>query len=283
MKFGEFIKKIPLPSCINIFKMDPLRGYGLLVIDSRVVYLLVDHFFGGGAQTHVKIEGRDFTPIERRIIHKIILQVFADLQKAWSPVYHVNLQYQRTEINPQFASIVTPTEIIVQVVFELEIDGVTGNLQFCFPYSMLEPVRDKLAAGYQSDRDDVDQRWMQHFQEGLIGAPVRITVELGQGVLKVRDLLTLAVGDVLLLDKSSDEELEAMVEGNLKFRGRPGISRGNVSLQVTSVVRGEEGEKSHGTKRTGRDGGPVGGAVDDLRGREGADRIPRKAGRIHAA
>ena len=130
VKFGEFMKNIPLPSCINIFKMEPLRGHGIVVIDARVVYLLVDHFFGGAGQTHVKIEGRDFTPIEHRVIRKVVLQVLQDLQKAWNPVHAVTMQYQRTEVNPQFAAIVTPTEVVILVTFEIEIDGITGKMTF---------------------------------------------------------------------------------------------------------------------------------------------------------
>lgn len=282
MKFGEFIKNIPLPSCINIFKMEPLRGHALLIIDARVVYLLVDHFFGGGAQTHVKIEGRDFTPIERRVIHKIVLAAFEDLQKAWTPVHPVTLQYQRTEINPQFASIVTPTEIVVLVTFELEVDGVTGKLYFCFPYSMLEPVRDKLSAGYQSDRDEVDQRWTQRFKDGLVSCPLQVTVELGKGIIKVRDLMNLATGDVLLLEKRTEEALDILIEGKLKFRGHPGVSKGNVALQVTSVIQ-DEGEERDGTRRTRRDGSAVGGTADGGGGREDQARGRRKAGGIHAA
>jgi flagellar motor switch protein FliM len=249
-KFGEFMKGIPLPSCINIFKMEPLRGHALLVLDARVIYLLVDHFFGGMGQTHVKIEGRDFTPIEHRVIRKLVMQAFDDLQKAWTPVHPVTLQYQRTEINPQFASIVTPTEVVVLVTFEIDVDGITGKLYFCFPYSMLEPIRDKLAAGYQSDRDEVDQRWLQRFRDGLTACPVNVRVDLGQGVIRVGDLMKLAVGDVLLLDKKVVEDIDASIEGKIKYRGRPGLSNGNVSFQITSVMR-EKGEKTNGTKRAG--------------------------------
>jgi flagellar motor switch protein FliM len=282
LKFGEFMKSVSIPSCINVFKMEPLRGHGLLVIDPQVVYLIVDFLFGGGVQTPAKVEERDFTPLERRIIHKVVSLIFSEFQKAWNPVQAVQIQYQRTEIHPQFASVVTQTEMVVQIAFEIAIESVSGAFVFCFPCTMLDPVRDKLTAGYQSDRDDVDHRWTRHFRNGLAEAPVKLLVELGRGQVKVRDLLHLAPGDVLLLDRRVDEEMDVTVEGNLKFKGHPGVNQGKVALQITSVVRWDEGEKTDGTKRTRRDGGPVGNPAGGG-GREAEERKLRKAGGIHAA
>jgi flagellar motor switch protein FliM len=167
MKFGEFMKHIPLPACINVFKMDPLKGFSLLVVDPRVIYLLIDNFFGGKAQTHVKIEGRDFTPIEHRLIRKIVNLCLQDIEKAWKPVHPVTVQFSRTEINPQFASIVTPTEIVVVIAFDLEIDSAPGKIHFCIPYPCIEPIKEKLQAGYQSDQYEVDHKWMDRFKEQL--------------------------------------------------------------------------------------------------------------------
>lgn len=234
MKFGEFMKHIPLPACINIFKMDPLKGFSLLVVDPRVIYLLIDNFFGGKAQTHVKIEGRDFTPIEHRLIRKIVNLCLQDIEKAWKPVHPVKVQYSRTEINPQFASIVTPTEVVIVIVFDIEVDTAPGKIHVCIPYPCIEPIKEKLQAGYQSDNFEVDQKWMDRFKQQLSECSLNITVELGETTIKVKDLLNLSAGDILILDKQSDENIVAKIEGTTKFSGRPGVSRGNLAFQIVS-------------------------------------------------
>jgi len=235
MKFGEFMKQVPLPSCINIFKMEPLKGFSLLVIDPRMAYLLVDHFFGGKGQTHVKVEGRDFTPIEHRIINKLVTLSFQDLEKAWKPVHPIKIQLSRTEINPQFASIVTPTEVVVVVAFDIEIDSTPGKFHLCIPYPSIEPIKEKLQAGYQSDHYEVDSKWMDRFKQQLLECPVTITVELGEGTVKVRDILNLNIGDVIMLDRPVDEQMVAKVERVPKFQGRPGVYRGNLAFQILSI------------------------------------------------
>lgn len=234
MKFGEFMKHIPLPACINIFKMDPLKGFSLLVVDPRVIYLLIDNFFGGKAQTHVKIEGRDFTQIEHRLIRKIVNLCLQDIEKAWKPVHPVTVQYSRTEINPQFASVVTPTEIVIVIVFNIEVDSAPGKLQVCIPYPCIEPIKEKLQAGYQSDNFEVDQKWMDRFKQQLSDCYLNISVELGGTTIKVKDVLNLSAGDVLVLDKLADESIVARIEGTPKFTGRPGVFRGNLAFQIMS-------------------------------------------------
>lgn len=235
-KFGEFMKRIPLPSCINIFKMEPLKGHSLMIIDPRMVYLLIDHFFGGKGQTHVKVEGRDFTPIEHRIINRIVTLSFQDLEKAWRPVHPINIQLSRTEINPQFASIVTPTEVVVTIEFSVEIDSAHGKLNLCIPYPTIEPIKEKLQAGYQSDQYEVDNKWMDRFKQQLLECPLRITVELGEAMIKARDILNLNIGDVIMLDKQVDEYMVAKIEDTPKFNGRPGVYRGNLAFQILSTM-----------------------------------------------
>ena len=232
MKFGEFMKQIPLPSCLNILKMDPLKGFSLMIIDPNMAFLLVDHSFGGKGQTHVKVEGRDFTPIEHRIINRIVNISLQDLEKAWKPVHPVKIQLSRIEINPQFASIATPTEVVVVITFEVEVDSTPGKMYLCIPYPSIEPIKEKLQAGYQSDHYEVDNQWMDRFKKQLLECPVTATIELGETMVKVQDILSLNVGDVIVIDKQVDEQISAKIEGVLKFEGRPGIYRGNLALQI---------------------------------------------------
>jgi len=236
-KFGEFIQKIPLPASINIFRMDPLKGFNLFVIDPRIVYLLIDNFFGGKGQTHVKIEGRDFTPIEQRVIGKIVDLAFHDLEKAWAPVHQIKISLNRREVNPQFATIVTSTEAVAVVEFNVEMNDVPGKMFICIPYPNIEPIKEKLQAGYQSDQYDVDNKWYERLRSNILECSVHVRVELGESTLRVKDVLNLNTGDIILLNKAMDENIIARVEGVPKFLGRPGIYKGSIAFQILSTVK----------------------------------------------
>ena len=232
VKFGEFMRSLPVPTSLHIFKMDPLRGHAIFVLESKLVFNLVETFFGGAGGGEVKIEGRDFTAIEQQLTRKVVMMSLKDMEQAWKPVHELSMVYQRTEINPQFASIVPPSDVVILVKFELEMEHTAGTITVCIPYSTVEPIRSKLYAGFQSDQLEVDHEWMRRFREQLKESQVDVTVELGRAMVRSGDLLKLKVGDVLSLDKDVNEPLLAMVEGVPKFRGRAGMHRGNKAFKV---------------------------------------------------
>lgn len=232
VKFGEFMRSLPVPTSLHIFKMDPLRGHAIFVLESKLVFNLVETFFGGAGGGEVKIEGRDFTAIEQQLTRKVVMMSLKDMEQAWKPVHELSMVYQRTEINPQFASIVPPSDVVIVVKFELEMEHTAGTITVCIPYSTVEPIRSKLYAGFQSDQLEVDHEWMRRFRVQLKEAQVDVTVELGRTLLRSGDLLRLKVGEVLALDKDVNEALVAMVEGVPKFKGRAGMSRGNKAFKV---------------------------------------------------
>ena len=235
-KFGDFMRSLPVPTSINIFKMDPLRGNALLVVDSRLVFALVENFFGG-AGSQPKVEGRDFTPIEQAIVDRVVKIALSNMEDAWRPVHEVHIEQTRSEINPQFAAIVPPSDVVIVVTFEVELENAIGSLIACLPYATLEPIRSKLHASFQSERLEVDHAWIARFKERLLETPVEMVIELGQTQITGRQLLNLEIGDILLLDTDTEELLEAEVEGVRKFYGLPGTVKGSKAFQV---VREEE-------------------------------------------
>jgi flagellar motor switch protein FliM len=236
VKFGEFMRSLPVPTSLHIFKMDPLRGHAIFVLESKLVFNLVETFFGGAGGGEVKIEGRDFTAIEQQLTRKVVMMALKDMEHAWKPVHEINLVYQRTEINPQFASIVPPSDVVIVVKFELEMEHAAGTITVCIPYSTVEPIRTKLYAGFQSDQLEVDHEWMRRFREQLKESEVEVAVELGRVMIRSGDLLGLQVGDVLTLDKDVKEPLVAMVEGVPKYMGRAGSSRGVKAFRVEGLL-----------------------------------------------
>lgn len=240
-KFSEFLRTVPVPSSINIFKMDPLRGLALFVLEAPLVFNLIDNFFGGGAKANirpVKAEGREFTAVEQRIIKKVVRMVLEDMEKSWKPVHDVKLEYVRSEINPQFASIVAPTEVAIIINFQVETENYTGMMVFCIPYSVIEPIRDKLYAGFQSDRLEVDAKWIIRLRESLQDSEVTLTAELGQGEITVNDLINMGQGDIIQLKKDVSEDLIIKVEDVPKFRGEVGRQKGNLAFRIKSVIAG---------------------------------------------
>jgi len=236
VKFGEFVKSLPVPASLHIFKIEPLRGFALLVAESKLVFALVDTFFGGTGEAKMKIEGRDFTTIEQRMIKKVVLMVLEDLEAAWKPVHSVNMSFVRSEVNPQFAAIVPPTDVVVVIMFEVELDQVNGTLTICLPYSTIEPIIAKLRAGFQSDQLEVDQAWINRLRDRLSEASVEVVAELGTTTMSGKEFLDMRVGDVFSLDQDADDEMLIRVEGIPKFKGMPGVIKGNKAVRLTKLI-----------------------------------------------
>ncbi len=236
VKFGDFIKSLSVPASLNIFRMEPLRGFALLVAESKIVFSFVDTFFGGSGEGSAKIEGRDFTQIEQRLIKRVILNALSDLEEAWKPVHQLNISFVRSEVNPQFAAIVPITDVVIIIMFEVEMEHTSGTITFCIPYSTVEPIIAKLRTGFQSDQLEVDKTWLLRLRERLKEAEVEIVVELGSRELMTRDLIKLGVGDVIQLGNDVTNELAIKVEGVPKFKGFPGVSKGNKAIQISSTI-----------------------------------------------
>jgi flagellar motor switch protein FliM len=236
VKFGEFMKTIPFPSSINIFKMEPLKGYSLLVIEAPLVFAFVEFFFGGASVRNVKSEGRAFTSIEQRVIKKVVIMALQDLTTAWSGIASIQPEHIGAEMNPQFVTIVTPSEIVIKIEVHIEVENFTGKLFFCIPYSMIEPVKEKLYSGIQSDKFDLDHRWVGRLKDILTGSTVDVTSEIGVMNLSFSEMMGLKEGDVLPLNKSTTDDLVIKVEDVPKFYGQPCYSRGNQAIKITKAI-----------------------------------------------
>jgi flagellar motor switch protein FliM len=232
VKFGEFVKTLFVPTSLHIFHLDPIRGQALLVLESNLVFSLIDVFLGGRASKGIKIEGRDFTNIENRMIRKVVDAALAEYEKAWSPVYSLAIRFSRSEVNPQFVGIVPPTDLVVTISFDLEIETSAGKLIICIPYGCLEPIRNLLKAGFQNVQPEVDLAWVKRLRDRVMETRVNLIAELGRTEIKGRDLLDLEVGDVLLLDRCAADEMDVRVEGVRKFRGYPGAFKGSRAIKI---------------------------------------------------
>ena len=239
IKFGDFLRSLPVPSSMHIFRMEPLRGHGLVIVESKVVFAVVDTFFGGSGAKEAKVTDRDFSAIEIRMTKTVILSVLHDLEEAWRPVHTVTTSFVRSEGNPQFAAIVPPTDIVLVILFEVEMEDISGTLTICLPYAAIEPVIPKLKAQFQSEELEVDQVWVSRLRAELLSTDIEIIAELGGTQITPEELMHFKVGDTLILGNDVTDPLILKVEGNPKFKGFPGVSRGNKAIQITEVIERE--------------------------------------------
>ncbi len=233
-KFGEYVHTLHLPTSLNLVKLNPLRGTGLIVVDPKLVFALVDNFFGGNGR-HTKIEGRDFTATESRIISMVLKYVFTDLREAWSHIAALDIEYLSSEMNPHFASIVSPTEIVVITSFRIELEGGGGDLHITVPYSMIEPMRDLLDSGVQSDRVEKDERWLLSMREEIEDADIELISVLGYTTVSLAELINLKPGDIVPCDFVG--RVQVFAEDVPIFRGALGVSRGQLAVKVEERAR----------------------------------------------
>ena len=233
MKFGEYVHSLYVPTSLNLVKIKPLRGTALFILDAKLVFKLVDNFFGGDGR-HAKIEGREFTPTELRVVRMVLEQAFVDLKEAWQAIMEVNFEYINSEVNPAMANIVGPSEAIVVSTFHIELDGGGGDLHVTMPYSMIEPVREMLDAGFQSDLDDQDERWVNALRQDVLDVDVPIGATVARRQLKLRDILHMQPGDVIPVEMP--EEMIMRANGVPAFKVKMGSHKGNLALQVIEPI-----------------------------------------------
>ncbi len=236
LKFSEFMNSLPLPSCLNILRLDPLRGAAVMVIESKLLYALVDSFFGGNDVPYTKIEGKDFTQIEIKIARRVVLSAIDDLEKAWEPVYPLKIGYSRTEINPQFVAVVPPSDVVIATTFDVELEKVSGTIKIVIPYATLEPIKSKLSVGFQSEQLEVDYIWIHRIKEQIMQTNTNCLVKLGDAVISAQDLISLQPGDIIQLDNDASQPLNLVVEGIPKYRCVPGVLKGQRAVKITESL-----------------------------------------------
>ncbi|MBX9297418.1 flagellar motor switch protein FliM [Chromobacterium piscinae] len=235
-KYSEFIRNLVVPTNLNLVHVKPMRGTGLLIFDPDLVFLIVDNLFGSDGRYHVRVEGRDFTPTEQRIIHRLLEVVFTECQKAWEPVYPIEFVYLRSEMNTQFANIATPTEVVVAMTFHIELGAGGGDFHICLPYSMVEPIRDLLSSTMQADRTEVDNRWVNLMTHQVQAAEVELVASLAHAKVTLGQILNLKNGDVVMVE--IPERVEADVSGIPVFEASYGTVQGRYALKVEKILAG---------------------------------------------
>jgi len=239
-KYSEFVRNLVVPTNLNLILAKPLRGTGLVVFDPNLVFLVVDNMFGGDGRFHSRVEGRDFTATEQRIIRALLQVVFDEMEKAWAPVFNLQFEYIRSEMNPQFANIATPSEIVIGTSYSLEFGGATAEMHFCLPYSTVEPIRDLLYSSMQSDHLTQDKRWVGLLSKQIQSIQLDLTVDLAHTQVSLRDVVQFKPGDIIPLE--IPELVVGHVDGVPAFEGTHGTINGRYAVKVDHLVPPEDRE-----------------------------------------
>ena len=236
-KFGEYIHTLYVPTSLNMVRVNPLRGMALFVLEAKLVFKLVDNFFGGDGD-QAKIEGREFTPTELRVVQMFLEKVFEDLQEAWKPLFAIDFEPVGSEVNPAMANIVSPSEAVIVSSFHIELNGGGGDMHITMPYSMIEPIKDILDSGMTGDVHEADERWTNALQRDVLRASVDLECTVVEKEMSLRDIIDLKEGDVISVDLPDTLTLRA--NDVPVFKTKMGTSRGNLALQIVGRTNLEQ-------------------------------------------
>lgn len=237
-KYSEFVRNLVVPTNLNLVRFKPLRGTGLMIFDPNFVFLVVDNMFGGDGRFHMRVEGRDFTPTEQRIIQRLLGVVLEEYKKSWDPIYNIDFEYVRSEMNPQFANVATPSEVVVVSTFNIELGEGGGDFHICTPYAMIEPIRDLLTSTMQGEQLEVDDRWLRLMAQQVQSADVELVASLGGSAVSLRDVMEFKVGDVIPLQ--IPETITAEVSGVPVLECKYGVANGQYAVRVEKFLNAAE-------------------------------------------
>jgi len=245
-RYSAFLRELAVPTNFNIVAIRPLRGSGLIVCEPALVFGIIDTLYGGIGKFQTRIEGRDFSATEQRVINRMVDVITTEYKKAWKGIYPLELDYQRSEMQPQFANVATPSEIVISTSFQLEIGDITGAIHFCFPYSTMEPIRDVLYSSTQGDSVEVDRRWVNVLTREIQAAEITLVAELARANATVEQLMSMKKGDFIELEKRP--KINVSVDGVPVFECFYGTHNAKYAVRIDKALRGNDqnwlGEKN---------------------------------------
>lgn len=237
-RYSAFLRELAVPTNFNIVAIRPLRGSGLIVCEPALVFGVIDTLYGGIGKFQTRIEGRDFSATEQRVINRLVDVVTQEYKKAWKGIYPLELDYQRSEMQPQFANIATPSEIVISTSFQLEIGEITGSIHFCMPYATMEPIRDVLYSSTQGDSIEVDRRWVNVLTREIQAAEVTLVAELARTNATIEQLLAMKPGDFIELERQP--KIQASVDGVPVFECQYGTHNSKYAIRIDKSLRGND-------------------------------------------
>ena len=237
--FDSFIQGFSPPTCFHIYTMEPLIGSALMAIDQNLVFSLVECMFGGNGKT--KSYERDFTAIEMRLMSRIAEGILDAFESAWELIYAITTDLKKSESNPEYVHLFNPNDLVLSETYSIAGKQFSGNIYFCMSYLMLEPIKELLSSRFVREKD-TDHSWDEQLKHLMNTTEVNITAELGKTIYTIRDLISMQVGDVVILNSGPNEKIRINVEKMPKYLGFPGVVNGNRAVEVVKEINKNGGK-----------------------------------------
>jgi flagellar motor switch protein FliM len=236
IEYREFIKTLPLPTNMNIVVTEGLKGFFIVIFDAKLIFSVLETVFGSSSVSAPKVEGREFTKIEFGVIRKLIDHVSVEMEKAWSPVYELACKYSRSEMNPNYITMVSPEEIVSLCEFSVEIGDVTGWIKICMPYGILETIKSYLISTPSREDMDMREKWLGKLRERVADVPLEMRAVLGKKRISLQEFMKVNEDNVIVIDKYVNDPVEVLINGKAKFRGKLGVFKGSKAVMVEETV-----------------------------------------------
>jgi flagellar motor switch protein FliM len=237
LRFGDYLNSIPLPAMLAVCRADEWDNYGLMVVDSAMIYSVVDVLLGGRRGTAaMRIEGRPYTTIERSLVERLIRVVLADLSASFEPISPVNFRFERLEVNPRFATISRLSNAAVLVRLRVDMEDRGGKLELLLPYATLEPVRELLLQQFMGEKFGRDSIWETHLAEELWNTEIELQVVLDEQVMQLSDVINLRLGSRIILNARPDAPVQLRCGGASLFEGKVGRRKNRMAVRIERDV-----------------------------------------------
>lgn len=243
VRFGDYLNSIPLPAMLGIFKAEEWEDHGLMVIDSALIYSVVDVLLGGRrGSSALRVEGRPYTTIETKLIERMVHVILNDLSAAFDPLSPVTFRLERVETNPRFATITQANNAGVLVRLRIDMGDRSGRVEIMIPYATLEPIRELLLQMFMGEKFGRDTIWETHLKHELYQTDVHLSAILGETMVSLNDLVTMQPGSVIVLDTRLDDLIEMRVGDHSMFMARVGQKQGQIAVSIEEYIEPEQEE-----------------------------------------
>jgi flagellar motor switch protein FliM len=237
IRFGDYLNSIPLPAILAVFRAEQLDNYGLMTVDSNLIYSIVDVLLGGRRGTAaMRIEGRPYTTIERVLVQRMVEVVLADCKSAFEPLTPVTFHLERLETNPRFAAIARPANAAILVKLRIDMEDRGGRVELLLPYSTLEPIRKLLLQQFMGEKFGRDNIWESHLATELWSSQVEVSAILDEQQINLKRVLDLKVGDTLMFNCTPDSAIQLRAGSVSLTHGRMGRRNHNIAIRVEAPL-----------------------------------------------
>ncbi len=236
-EYKDLTKNLPLPTNMNLVTTESLKGFLILIFDAKLIFSVLETIFGGSRFSAPKIEGREFTKIELKVVKKLMEVVLLEFEKAWAPVCEIRCKYSRSEMNPNYVTAIAPEETVSLCDFSVTVDDINSWMKVCVPYSILEPIKNLLVIAPSREDRERKQRWEKQLKGRLLKVPLELTATLGRTRMSLQEFVNLREGSLIMVDRHINDPLPLQIDSRTRLIGKLGLFKGSKAIKIEDIIR----------------------------------------------